>query len=525
MLKLTTILLFLQVFCSTSSAQVLDKGFGTNGAVLMPFDINFRDGDSEILSLAQQSDGKIIVGGNAHHIESSFALVRYHETGIIDSSFHINGRVLKDFDSCNENLLRKILLQPDDKIIAIGTVSDMFAPNRYSQIGVTRFTEDGYPDSTFNGTGVLKIDVLTSVGRGATCYDAVLQNDGKIVLCGIASGKIFLIRLDDNGHFDSSFNNDGKIIIQDGEFTQFLNVERLTHLVIKPDKKIFACGYHIIPGNTIDLVLVQFNVDGTPDSTFGSNGIKIPGYGTQPGTLTGLGLQSDGKIILSGRGAFLGNSSFGPFLTRFHGDGRIDSSFNIENGGYNFTYINNWWIVATAMAIDSLDQIFLSGSVDVHNQINSPILLSYSADGDFISKYTPNVVSAPGINCALVQKNGKLLTAGHMIDGSSIHNFLMLRYLLSALRINTAEASQKVIQFYPNPATNKLYIAVKNTTSNKSIQYTIINTFGRIVQKGQLSQDIENRPIDISSLNTGTYMLCLENSGDINISKFIKIDN
>src|SRR5690606_3340570 len=151
----------LQACCNSLFAQILDNSFGVNGIVNMPFDINFRQGDSEIFSIAQQSDGKIIAGGNAHHIESSFAIVRYHENGIVDSSFYINGRVLKDFDSCNENLLRKILVQTDDKIIAVGTVSDIFAQNPYTQIGVTRFTSNGYPDSTFNGTGELKIDILT----------------------------------------------------------------------------------------------------------------------------------------------------------------------------------------------------------------------------------------------------------------------------------------------------------------------------------------------------------------------------
>ncbi|WP_144603931.1 T9SS type A sorting domain-containing protein [Algoriphagus algorifonticola] len=509
-------------------AQVLDSSFGTNGVVLMPYDINVRDGNSEIISIAQQSDGKLIAGGNSFDYVSSFVIVRYYETGIVDSSFYINGRVSKDFDSCNWNDLKKILIQPDDKIIAVGTVSDLYATNRYNQLGVARFTADGYPDSTFNGNGELKIDIQTSAGHGAKCNNAALQNDGKIVLCGVVeSGSVFVIRLNSDGSFDSTFNDSGKIIVQNSAFTNLLDVTELTHVLVTPNDKILTSGYIFRQTSPKETILLQFNKDGTPDSTFGIDGKMQSGFGNYVGSINGIDLQPDGKIIVAGRGSYWGNSTFAPYFARCHAYGAIDSSFYYN--GKNNTTIQNLWTELGAMTIDTSGKIYAAGWTTDFDQVNSVILMRYTNDGQIDNVYTSKgILTDIGtlrIRSMLIQPDGKLIAAGFLFVNSSVSNFILLRYLQSPLHINKSVVTQKAIDIYPNPATDKLYIAVRNLTSNKSLQYTIINTLGKIVQKGRLSQDIENKPIDISCLNAGTYMFCLEISGDITVSRFIKIDN
>src|SRR5690606_26109538 len=65
----------------------------------------------------------------------------------------------------------------------------------------------------------------------------------------------------------------------------------------------------------------------------------------------------------------------------------------------------------------------------------------------------------------------------------------------------------KATSIYPNPATNG-YIYV-NVSSVFPLPYNIYNTGGQFIQSGVLSAN--NEAIDVTRLNSGTYVLKLDN--------------
>ena len=127
-----------------------------------------------------------------------------------DNSFGKKGKVVLPLSALS--LYARVssgLVQPDGKIIVSGYDYDEYF---YSpEIQVWRLNADGRPDPGFGNGGVVSIfsDPYTSHEYGG--YTA-LQPDGKIVGVGtvrdrydLYPGQVVLFRLKTNGSFDSSF--------------------------------------------------------------------------------------------------------------------------------------------------------------------------------------------------------------------------------------------------------------------------------------------------------------------------------
>jgi uncharacterized delta-60 repeat protein len=102
-------------------------------------------------------------------------------------------------------------------------------------------------------------------------------------------------------------------------------------------------------GNPLDAVLARFNEDGTPDASFGLNGLVKVSIGTSwdglpRATFKSTALQSDGKIVAGGWTYLptVGNPSHWSYVflvARFLSNGVLDSSF--AGTGYVVTPLQN----------------------------------------------------------------------------------------------------------------------------------------------------------------------------------------
>jgi len=118
----------------------IDSSFGTNGVTRTIF-----GGDDRVNSLAIQTDGKIIAAGESDILGGGdrpayFALARYNANGKPDSTFGNEGKVTTSFENFSNRqyaYTKKVLLQPDEKIIALGDADikqfnkSVFAVARY----------------------------------------------------------------------------------------------------------------------------------------------------------------------------------------------------------------------------------------------------------------------------------------------------------------------------------------------------------------------------------------------------------
>ncbi len=154
------------------------------------------------------------------------------------------------------------------------------------------------------------------------------------------------------GQIDPSFGDGGyKIFDIPG-----VSPDIAESLVLKGDK-ILQGGYCNNPPGSI-FCLVQYDISGNIDSSFGSGGyvtFDIPGSTYEYNT--SLALQGD-KIIQSGE-CYSGSSQF--CLVRYKADGSLDTSFNAPLGYRIYDFPTSSYDSATALAIQTNGYILQGG--------------------------------------------------------------------------------------------------------------------------------------------------------------------
>ena len=146
--QLFSALLF-PVAAAVAQAGTLDPTFGTGGKAVANVPGTYCSGQA----LAQQADGKILLGGVTfdNGSNSGFGLARF--TG-------------------------SIAVQPDNKIVVADNKFDALANGT---LIVMRYSADGDLDNSFSSDGIAEL-VFPNSDSYAT--GLALQPDGKIVVCG-----------------------------------------------------------------------------------------------------------------------------------------------------------------------------------------------------------------------------------------------------------------------------------------------------------------------------------------------------
>ena len=290
----------------------VDSTFGNGGTVMT----NINNDNDRPYALARQSDGKIVAAGKrgiqfnpTEQRKGNVALVRYNPDGSLDATFGNGGIVVNDFGQGLESYAIDVIIQPDGRIIIAGESAYAFL--------VARYNSNGTLDTTFGNAGFREVnfgDLSWDHGR-----DALLQDDGKIILVGIAEinnpyDSFAVARFNPDGSLDQSFGNGGKFVM--------IDEGNLEAGVLQSDGKLIALG-----DDSSSFKLLRFNLDGSLDSTFGSGGIVTTMFGgTAAAAGSDLALQADGKILAAGFASsdiYFNHSDFA--LARYLGGGGDES--------------------------------------------------------------------------------------------------------------------------------------------------------------------------------------------------------
>jgi uncharacterized delta-60 repeat protein len=292
----------------------LDTSFGSGGIVTT----TFPEG-SYAFAVALQPDGKIIAGGTVFvdfnpgdMSDTDFALARYNADGSLDTTFGTGGTVSTDFFG-NEDDAFSVLIQPDGKIVAVGSAND---PASFYDFAAVRYLANGAVDSTFGTGGKVSTDF------GDQNFDqarsAALQTDGKIVAAGFAISQngltqnFAVARYTSNGVLDTTFSRDGKTQIDFGDCCQSAN-----RVLLQSDGKIITVGYANTEDSDSDFLLARLSPRGSLDTTFGIGGKVRTSFGDLNGGANGAALQSDGKIVAVGFQATFSNQWTNFALARY----------------------------------------------------------------------------------------------------------------------------------------------------------------------------------------------------------------
>jgi uncharacterized delta-60 repeat protein len=378
-------LTILLIACNLVAAQAgtLDPSFGTGGIVTTDFGDQINSNIAIATAVTIQTDGKILVCGG---IPSSTgfpiaAIARYNTDGTVDTTFGTSGIAT----SLTLGVPMSIALQTDGKIVVAGPAGGL-------ELNVARFTSTGTLDTTFGTNGIFTTGLnfnagapfatlviqsdgkilfadgvllrLTSEGQldntFGTAGEASVVDRSAAGLALLSNGKILVAsssglvsRYKSNGTLDTSFGINGQlpsntspnavILLSTGDFlvngiltSSLTTVGGLTTTttgfavsrylssgvtdatfathggVVTPIPAfttVAASGLQLEPtgGDIVTLgiasttsqvfALARYTSSGQLDTTFGTNGTVTTSFSTTSLSAPGLAIQSDGKIV------------------------------------------------------------------------------------------------------------------------------------------------------------------------------------------------------------------------------------
>jgi uncharacterized delta-60 repeat protein/uncharacterized repeat protein (TIGR01451 family) len=160
--------------------------------------------DEEASGVVVEPDGRVMLAGTAATVpggERHFLLVALTASGAIDATFGLQGTVTLDVGD-GMPAVRAMARQPDGKLVFAGTTDAGGAGGGV----VARLLPDGSPDPTFSNDGIARVGVA-----GAIVEDVVVQPDGKIVAVGTIGDESFFARFRPGGVRDPGFGVDGVV--------------------------------------------------------------------------------------------------------------------------------------------------------------------------------------------------------------------------------------------------------------------------------------------------------------------------
>lgn len=408
MKRLTTILprLFLLPLLLAASLSAvagpadLDPTFGTFGKV-----ISSPDGSNQTWGngIAVQADGKIIMSGESGAAHTNIMVARYNADGSLDTGFGSGGFVLIPFTSVRIERAG-VVIQPDGKIVVAATVYTGMNP-AVTDIGVARLHPDGSLDTSFDGDGKAIIDfneVLSSTY--AEHFTTIkLAGDGKIVIGAqayapnIGTNFVFA-KLNTNGSPDTTFGTNGKFADQ---LHPVVNFDTLKDIAVLPNGQLVAVGYLVGPsagGNY--RIAFKINAAGTGrEWTYQQGALGSAGIGQSFNAAVAL---PDGKVIVVGR--YENNVT----AWRFNTDGTLDFSFANPSGTPNGQ--------ANAVALQADGKIVVAVSGSFYHSFS---VVRFNSNGTLDSTFGGNGLASGSLLGGgdnglkvVIQTDGKILVGG-----------------------------------------------------------------------------------------------------------------
>lgn len=292
----------------------LDPSFGNAGKVSTAFDNGGRSDEAQ--AVAVQPDGKILVAGASDQGASGydFALARYNADGTLDASFGHGGRVTTTFGN-GDDKAHALLLQPDGKIVVAGGSNQGASGNDFA---LARYLPSGSLDASFGSGG----KVLTAIGAGSkseVAYALALQTvagAARIVAAG-GEGDFIAAAYRDDGTLDAGFGTGGIVRNVFGSITGAAR-----GIVVTADHKLVLAGHR-----DHDFAAVRLSANGALDASFASGGHGVVAVSSDNwDEATSLVQQADGKLLLGGWVYTVGSSS-ATVLLRLNADGSRDTGF------------------------------------------------------------------------------------------------------------------------------------------------------------------------------------------------------
>jgi uncharacterized delta-60 repeat protein len=208
----------------------------------------------------------------------------------------IGGTVTTDFFFGMEDDAFSVLIQPDGKIVAVGSANE---GSTFYDFAAVRYLSNATIDTTFGVAGKVHTDFGDHGFDRA--HSAAIQADGSIVAAGFATsidgiGENFAVaRYTSSGVLDTAFSSDGTTQIEFGSCCQ-----SAYKVLLQSDGKIITVGFPNSESSDSDFLLARLTSTGSLDTTFGIGGKVRTLFGNLNGGAYGAALQTDGRVMAVG---------------------------------------------------------------------------------------------------------------------------------------------------------------------------------------------------------------------------------
>lgn len=272
-----------------------------------------------LFAMALQPDGKLLLAGRDDQTKDD--VVRLNPDGSIDPTFNIRAHLAPGFPAFYggiNNIVNKVAVQPDGKVLIVGAFSAVNGETRYQ---IARLNVDGSLDSTMGQTAI-----ASDMGTSGQLNGLAVQPDGKVLIGGYyystsdGEQKNYVARLNPDGSLDAVL------------FSSVMP----TVLALQADDKVLVGrfvtnGDPPVPGQAIG----RLNADFSLDTSWGSD-LGFVGTSTVAAVFSLLRLP-DGKLLIGGMFNSINQMPLNN-IARLNADGSLDTSFNPGTGANGDIY-------------------------------------------------------------------------------------------------------------------------------------------------------------------------------------------
>lgn len=497
------------------------------------------------------------------------ALVLIKKDGLLNTNFGINGKITH-MGGENSTYMSDFIAMSDGSLIVTGFASNGNTNNPY----ITKHKPDGGLDETFADEGISYIpDRNSASGIGLIgehsnkSFLAIFRLPGSSVTNTIK-------KILPNGSFDSQWGEqNGAVIIPENEIVY--DYQLISNLFLK------VVSVKKLNSSTQQLIFRQYNIDGTLDINFGTNGIiKINFSGTgnlKPSEIYYLSNKvmfvgelpdQEGKKVIIINGAQIDNS-FGeggylsinsPYwsavpdplgniyllgtkwseirtmILKHDSKGQIDLSFGINGEFKSDAYENLNKVLLDNILFDENGNINIIGEFrdfDAFPNFEYKALAKLSSNGIPDLTYGDQGIISKAISPMYIglcfsfynKLNSKIMIAGNW--GTEERPKYFISQWDSTYKNNNPtfikENNSFNLSLYPNPTTSDIVLTINEDLNNDAF-IRIFDVKGSFIQE-QLVGKNQNNKIEInlpSTLSSGWYILTLQNKEKSGSIKFLK---
>ncbi len=512
----------------------LDPAFGANGVATVNLGPNYwGENNPEAGDIALQSDGKIVqVGSYLPYYGSDFVLVRYTSTGVLDTSFDSDGKVITDLFSTpttkySDDHATSVVIQSDGKIIAAGSsrtdVNGITIPNfeastawTWWNVALARYNTDGSLDSGFGTGGRVEIDVANASTADAI-YEIALQTDGKIVAVGYTmsglNNRFLIMRFNSNGTLDTTFNTTGYRIEHFTENT----LEHAHAVAVQPDGNIVVAGTGVRPDGKYTISILRLTSAGLLDSTFSGDGKLVQLVGGNSGGYNVV-VDSNSKILVGGytRDIALDTNIFA--LVRYNSNGTLDTTFDTD-GIVSTSFAGTLSSSIRGLVLQADNKIIAYGHAEVGS--SDLVIARYNPDGSLDTTFDSgdgmvrtDLSQYDNATNVALQTDGKILaSASRRSDDNTYTMLAVLRYGAETVDLTMAVNPAGAGTTTPPAGTSGVLPATPqaiSATTNPSYSFVNWTTSGS--EAVVANPDAASTTVTLSGNATVTANFCLEHT-------------